>query len=137
MVPVEYVGTGMIPKEGLYNTVMKWNMRCRYADALTLTFTTGSDSTTFHGTEGWLRICRNKIESEPASLATAALQVSRFGVMGAQPHAQFPGFHTRPGHAGKPHRLRRAHRPQDPLGSGEGNHRGRHRGRPDARPAVA
>jgi hypothetical protein len=31
----------------------------------------------------WLRICRNKIESEPASLAAAAaLQVSRFGVMG-------------------------------------------------------
>jgi len=82
MVPVEYEGTGLIPKEGLYNTVMNWNVRCRYADGLTLTFTTGSDSTTFHGTEGWLRICRNKIESEPASLAAAALEVSRFGVMG-------------------------------------------------------
>jgi len=82
MVRVEYEGTGLIPKEGLYNTVMNWNVRCRYANGLSMTFTTGSDSTTFHGTEGWLRICRNRIESEPASLAAAALEVSRFGVMG-------------------------------------------------------
>jgi len=82
MVPVEYEGTGLIPKEGLFNTVMNWNVRCRYENGLTMTFTAGSDSTTFHGTEGWIRICRDKIESEPASLIASVPPVSRFSAMG-------------------------------------------------------
>lgn len=82
MVPVEYEGTGLIPKNGLFNTVMSWNVRCRYENGVTMMFTTGPDSTTFHGSDGWVRICRNKIESEPASLAAAAPEISRFAVMG-------------------------------------------------------
>jgi hypothetical protein len=28
-IPVEYEGTGEIPTEGLYDTVMKWDVHCR------------------------------------------------------------------------------------------------------------
>ena len=82
VVPVEYEGTGLIPKEGLYNTVMNWNVRCRYQDGMMLTFKTGPDSTKFVGTDGWIRISRNAIESEPKSLAAGFSGRIGFGIMG-------------------------------------------------------
>jgi hypothetical protein len=82
MVPVEYEGTGLIPKEGLFNTVMDWKVRCTYPSGLVMDFTTGAeDVTEFIGAEGWIRISRRGIESEPASL-TAGLAVSKFDQMG-------------------------------------------------------
>lgn len=82
MVPVEYEGTGLIPKDGLFNTVMDWKVRCTYANGLVLDFTAGGeDATEFIGTEGWIRIRRRGIESEPASL-TAGFAVSKFEQMG-------------------------------------------------------
>lgn len=80
-VPVTYEGKGLIPKEGLFNTVMDWKVRCTYANGLVMDFSTGEDATTFVGTEGWIRIRRRGIESEPASL-TAGLPVSKFEEMG-------------------------------------------------------
>lgn len=82
MVPVEYEGTGLIPKQGLFDTVMDWNVRCTYANGMVMTFKTGSDSTTFVGTDGWVKISRKGIESEPASLAAAAGEATRFPGMG-------------------------------------------------------
>ena len=82
MVPVEYEGTGLIPKEGLFDTVMDWNVRCTYANGLNLTFKTGSDSTTFTGTDGWICIKRSGIEAEPASLITNFPTPDRFKTMG-------------------------------------------------------
>ena len=82
MVPVEYEGTGLIPKEGLFNTVMDWNVQCRYEDGLMLTFKTGPDSTTFTGSDGWVRVSRKGLESSPASLAAAISEPTRFAGMG-------------------------------------------------------
>lgn len=82
MVPVEYVGTGLIPKEGLFDTVMDWNVRCTYANGLTMDFRTGPDSTTFTGSEGWVRISRRGVESEPASLVAGFPPPDRFPTMG-------------------------------------------------------
>ena len=68
MVPVEYEGKGIIPKVGLYDTVMKWDVRCTYANGLPMTFRTGPDSTKFIGEEGSIQIMRKGIDSEPKSL---------------------------------------------------------------------
>ncbi|MBI4891658.1 MAG: Gfo/Idh/MocA family oxidoreductase [Acidobacteria bacterium] len=81
-VPVEYEGTGLVPKEGLFDTVMDWNVKCRFASGLPMTFTTGNDSTKFTGAEGWIRIARGSIQSEPASLLDGAPPIDRFAVMG-------------------------------------------------------
>jgi predicted dehydrogenase len=81
-VPVEYEGTGLIPKEGLFNTVMNWKVKCTYAGGLVLDFTTGEDATTFRGTEGWIRIRRRGIEAEPASLIAHLPPPDRFTTMG-------------------------------------------------------
>ncbi len=67
-VPIEYEGTGLVPKEGLFDTVMDWVVRCRYADGATMNFKTGPDSTTFWGADGWVRISRTAISSSPEAL---------------------------------------------------------------------
>lgn len=60
-IPVEYEGTGEIPTEGLYDTVMKWDVRGRFANGVPFTFKAwtpdetelDSDKTTFVGEYGW------------------------------------------------------------------------------------
>jgi hypothetical protein len=82
MVPVEYEGTGLIPKEGLFDTVMDWDVRCRFANGLLMTFKTGPDSTRFIGEEGWIQIMRKGIESEPKSLTSDFPPATAFTGMG-------------------------------------------------------
>ncbi len=82
-VPVEYEGKGLIPSEGLFDTVMNWEVRCRFADGMPMTFATGEDSTKFIGTDGWVRIGRTALEAEPASLIAGAAPPDRFAVMGS------------------------------------------------------
>ena len=40
-IPVEYEGTGKIPTEGLFDTVINWNVRGRYASGVEFTLKTG------------------------------------------------------------------------------------------------
>jgi glucose-fructose oxidoreductase len=72
--PVEYEGTGVIPTEGLFDTITKWNVRCRYADGVEMLFRDGHpDSTRFIGEEGWVAVGREFIDSEPKSLMTSVI----------------------------------------------------------------
>lgn len=69
-IPVEYEGTGVIPTEGLFDTVMDWDVRGRYASGAEFTLKPGSDLTTFVGTKGWIAVGRGRqtLAAEPASL---------------------------------------------------------------------
>jgi len=67
-IPVEYEGRGRIPTEGLFDTVVDWDLRGRYASGIELAMKTGGDKTTFVGTEGWVAASRGGIAAEPASL---------------------------------------------------------------------
>ena len=67
-IPVEYEGTGCIPTEGLFDTVVDWDVRGRYASGVEFTLKPGGDKTTFVGTEGWVAASRGGISAEPASL---------------------------------------------------------------------
>ncbi|MBM4019487.1 MAG: Gfo/Idh/MocA family oxidoreductase [Planctomycetes bacterium] len=67
-VPVEYEGTGFIPSEGLFDTVVHWDVRGGYAGGAEFTLKPGGDKTTFVGTEGWVAPSRGGIAAEPASL---------------------------------------------------------------------
>ncbi len=69
-IPVEYEGTGRIPTEGLFDTVVDWDVRGRYAGGAEFTLKTGSDLTTFVGTEGWIAAGRGRqtLAAQPASL---------------------------------------------------------------------
>jgi hypothetical protein len=67
-IPVEFSGTGQIPTEGLFNTIVQWNVRGRYASGVEFTLVTGGDKTTFVGSDGWVAPSRSGISAEPASL---------------------------------------------------------------------
>jgi len=66
--PMTFQGTGEIPKEGLYDTVIHWDVNVRMANGIEMTFKPGSDSTKFIGTEGWVDVRRAGITAEPKSL---------------------------------------------------------------------
>jgi glucose-fructose oxidoreductase len=67
-IPVEYEGTGFIPTEGLFDTVVHWDVRGRYASGVEFTLKAGPDKTTFVGTQGWVAASRGGIAAEPESL---------------------------------------------------------------------
>lgn len=67
-IPVEWEGTGRIPTEGLFDTVVDWDVRGRYASGIEFTLKAGSDKTTFVGTKGWVAASRGGISAEPESL---------------------------------------------------------------------
>ncbi len=60
-------GTGVVPTEGLYDTVYNWDMAIQMGD-VEMTFTPGGDSTKFIGPDGWVQIRRSGIDAEPKSL---------------------------------------------------------------------
>jgi len=66
--PMTVEGTGVIPTEGLYDTVYNWDVRFQMAGGVKMTFLPGGDSTKFIGPEGWVRIWRGGIDAEPKSL---------------------------------------------------------------------
>jgi len=73
-IPVE--GTGRIPTEGLYDTIVDWNVHGRYASGAEYTMKTGSDLTTFVGTKGWVAAgrARQTLAAEPASLLNVKIK---------------------------------------------------------------
>ncbi len=52
--PVEIEGTGTYWSEGLFNTVRKYDVTCRYANGVVMTCKPGNPSIRFIGTEGWV-----------------------------------------------------------------------------------
>jgi GFO/IDH/MocA oxidoreductase family protein len=66
--PMEFEGTGEIPKQGLYDTVFNWDIKVQMADGVKMTFLPGGDSTKFIGPDGWVQIRRSGIDAEPKSL---------------------------------------------------------------------
>ena len=68
-VPVEYEGTGVIPTEGLYDSITNWDIRGKFGNGAAFKFTDGGDLTTFVGEKGRIGTSRGGLrEVEPASL---------------------------------------------------------------------
>ena len=65
--PMTFEGTGVIPTEGLYDTVYNWDMKIQMAE-VEMTFKPGGDSTKFIGPDGWVQVRRAGIDAEPKSL---------------------------------------------------------------------
>lgn len=73
-IPVEYEGTGLIPTEGLFDTVVNWDLRGRYASGVEFTLKAGGDKTTFVGTKGWVAASRGGLSAEPEFLLKVRIQ---------------------------------------------------------------
>lgn len=85
--PVEVEGRGEFPPaDGLWNVMLGFDVRYRYADGVELFYTALSDTSKgqcyvrFEGTEGW--ICAwygpDRLEAEPASLVDAEVDAEAF-----------------------------------------------------------
>ena len=85
-IPVEYAGTGRIPTEGLFDTVVDWDIRGRYTGGIEFTMKTGGDKTTFVGTKGWVAATRGGIAAEPASLLKVAIKPDEVHVLHDKHH---------------------------------------------------
>lgn len=80
--PVSYEGVGEVPDHGLYRTVAKWDVHCKYADGLPVRFVSGSyakpmvtayrewfdHGTTFHGEDGWICVDRAGLHASSPKL---------------------------------------------------------------------
>ncbi len=81
--PIEYEGTGVITRGGLFETVCDWDMHCRYANGVTMRFMSDGvaapvvrpyhpafrdHGTTFFGDDGWVSVCRSGIYTSSESL---------------------------------------------------------------------
>ena len=69
--PVEISGKGWAPKEGLFDTYMKFDFTCTYANGVKLIGTSGGErGLKFEGTDGWIfiHIHGGRLEAQPESL---------------------------------------------------------------------
>ncbi len=56
--PITVEGTGVVPTEGLYDTVYNWDMKIKLGE-VDLIFKPGGDRTRFIGENGWIEVRRN------------------------------------------------------------------------------
>lgn len=82
--PFTVEGTGVVPTEGLYDTVYDWEMTLQMADGVKISFKTGSDSTKFIGTSARLELTRNSIRAFPTDLVPDDLPANNHASNGAQ-----------------------------------------------------
>jgi hypothetical protein len=85
---VEYEGTGVIPTEGLFDTIVHWDVRGRYAGGVEFTLKPGGDKTTFVGTEGWVAPSRGGISAEPESLLKVKIKPTEVHLLQENHHYQ-------------------------------------------------
>jgi hypothetical protein len=79
--PMVVEGTGVIPTEGLLDTVYNWDMKIQMAGGVKMTFKPGGDSTKFIGPDGWVRIWRGGIDAQPKSLLTSKIKPDEIHLM--------------------------------------------------------
>ena len=87
--PVEYEGTGVIPRQGLYTAIANWTVRCRYSSGVTMHFMDDhADLTKFIGAEGWVAVSRAGLDAEPKSLLKSQIGPSEIRLHESNNQAQ-------------------------------------------------
>jgi len=70
--PVEIEGTGVYPKDGIYNVPMEYKFTCKYANGVVMTVANNKQipqGTKWYGESGkWIYVKRGKLEANPASV---------------------------------------------------------------------
>jgi predicted dehydrogenase len=101
--PVEYEGTGTYPTEGLFDTCVTWDVRCRYANGVKIRFMSDDvvkplieeyhprsidHGTTFVGSEGWVSVDREGIYADPPSLLKSEIGPDEIHLYESNHHQQ-------------------------------------------------
>jgi len=87
--PMEFQGTGHIPKEGLYDTVVHWDVKIKMARGVNVTLKPGRDSTKSIGAEGWIAVGRSSgIDAHPKSLLDVEIDSENARLLRSERHDQ-------------------------------------------------
>lgn len=70
--PVEVEGTGVYPRDGLWNVLLRFEVRYRYASGVQLLYSTGRPYVRFEGTDGWVQ-ANGGLDAHPRSLLGEAI----------------------------------------------------------------
>lgn len=88
--PVEVEGRGVFPRDGLYDTAIRWRLEYRFANGVTMV---DADTTqermgvTYEGTEGTVYTWRDdRLETQPASLAGETIGPDEFHTYASTDH---------------------------------------------------
>jgi glucose-fructose oxidoreductase len=81
-------GKGRIPTQGLFNTVIDWDVTYAFANGLKMTLKPGRDCTHFVGTEGWIKVSRGGLDAEPRSLLTSSIGPNEIRLIESPGHIQ-------------------------------------------------
>lgn len=129
-IPVHYEGTGRTPVKGFYNTVFRWDMRCRYQSGLIMHFMDnqtviektlagapkfpgiqGPNAATFVGSEGWISVGYNELQAQPAGLLDSVIRPDEIHL----PNGDYAGTAYVEAHHASWHHCMRSRR--DPVGN--------------------
>ena len=74
--PVEVEGTGEYPRDGLWNVLLKFEVRYKYADGVRLIYNVSRPYVRFEGTEGWVEADygTRAITAEPQSILKSRIK---------------------------------------------------------------
>ena len=86
--PVEIKGAGELPKNGLFNTALKYDIEYTYKNGVKLTCKTGNTGIWFEGTEGWIYVDRGKIETGPKSIRSSGIRPDEIHLYRSKNHKQ-------------------------------------------------
>lgn len=102
--PLEVLGSGRIPKDGLADTPTAWHVTHRYANGVTMIHTNHRRAARdyaefnspklrqagcgilFRGSEGWVVVCRGGIDAGPKSLLDSVIQPQELHLPVSQDH---------------------------------------------------
>ena len=87
--PVEIEGTGIFPRDSLFDTVEDYRFTCKYAEGFTMIVTGASTlGVRFEGSEGWVFVNRGKIDAQPKYLLNSVIGPDEIQLYKSDDHKQ-------------------------------------------------
>ncbi|KPK76741.1 MAG: hypothetical protein AMJ79_05560 [Phycisphaerae bacterium SM23_30] len=89
--PVEIEGTGVYPKDGLYNVPMEYNIECKYANGLTMIIANNTQvdqGIRWYGDNGWIFVNRSEIDANPKSILNEVITPDEIKLYVSRDHKQ-------------------------------------------------
>ncbi|HCO96709.1 MAG TPA: hypothetical protein DIU00_22685 [Phycisphaerales bacterium] len=90
--PVEIEGTGVYPKDGIYNVPMEYKFTCKYSNGVVMTVANNKQipqGTKWYGESGkWIYVKRGKLEANPASVLKEVIGPDEIKLYRSRDHKQ-------------------------------------------------
>ncbi|HLB75341.1 MAG TPA: hypothetical protein VJJ98_15070, partial [Sedimentisphaerales bacterium] len=89
--PVEIEGSGVYPKDGIYDAPTEYKFTCKYANGIVMTVANNKQipqGTKWYGDKGWVYVNRGHLESNPASILNEVIGPEEVHLYESRDHRQ-------------------------------------------------